>query len=45
MSSARVLSERMAWTEDRCAIELLDWETKPEDFDQLYTGMSIVNCW
>jgi hypothetical protein len=26
----------MAWTDERRAIELLDWETKPEDFERLY---------
>ena len=26
----------MAWTDDLRAIELLDWETRPEDFDRLY---------
>jgi len=36
MSSTRTFSERVAWTDDPRAIELLDWETKPEDFDRLY---------
>ena len=26
----------MPWTDELRAIELLDWETKPEDFDRLY---------
>ena len=36
MSSTRTLRDRMAWTDELRAIELLDWETKPEDFDRLY---------
>jgi hypothetical protein len=35
MSSARTLDPRFDWTEDQRAIELLDWETRPQDFDRL----------
>lgn len=35
MSRNRTLSDKFAWTEKLRAIELLDWETRPEDFDQL----------
>ena len=35
MSSTRTLDRRFAWTENDRAIELLDWETKSEDFDRL----------
>ena len=35
MSSTRTLTEKIAWTDDMRAIELLDWETRPEDFDRL----------
>jgi hypothetical protein len=35
MSSTRNLDSRFAWTEEDRAIELLDWETKPEDSDRL----------
>ena len=35
MSSTRTLTKKIAWTEDTRAIELLDWETRPEDFDRL----------
>jgi hypothetical protein len=35
MSSTRKLDGRFAWTDDDRAMELLDWETKPEDFDRL----------
>src|SRR5262245_8340119 len=35
MSSTRTLDRRFAWSEELRAIELLDWETKPEDFDRL----------
>jgi len=35
MSSTRTLTEKIAWPEDIRAIELLDWETSPEDFDRL----------
>jgi hypothetical protein len=35
MSSSRTLDPRFAWAEEDRAIELLDWETKPEDFDRL----------
>jgi hypothetical protein len=35
MSSSRKLSDRIAWTDEDRAIELLDWETRPEHFDQL----------
>jgi hypothetical protein len=31
----RTLSDKMAWTDETRAFELLDWETKPEDFDRL----------
>jgi hypothetical protein len=36
MSSTRRLSEKVAWDSERRAIELLDWETKQEDFDRLF---------
>lgn len=36
MSSTRTLSGTIAWDKESRTIELLDWETKPEDFDQLY---------
>ena len=35
MSSKRQLTDRIAWDEQTRAIELLDWETKPGDFDRL----------
>lgn len=35
MSSTRTLTNKIAWTDDLRAIELLDWETRPEDFDRL----------
>lgn len=35
MSSTRKLDSRFAWKEEDRAIELLDWETKPEDFERL----------
>ena len=35
MGSTRVLSDKFAWTQEQRAIELLDWETRPEDFDRL----------
>ena len=35
MSSLRKLSDRIAWTEEERAVELLDWETRPEHFDLL----------
>jgi hypothetical protein len=35
MSSTRTLTDKIAWTDDMRAIELLDWETRPEDFDRL----------
>ena len=35
MSSTRTLDSRFAWTDELRAVELLDWETKPEDFDRL----------
>lgn len=35
MSSSRKLSERIEWSEETRAIELLDWETRPEDFEKL----------
>jgi hypothetical protein len=35
MSSKRTLTDKIAWTDDLRTIELLDWETRPEDFDRL----------
>jgi hypothetical protein len=35
MSSTRTLTDKIAWTDDLRTIELLDWETRPEDFDRL----------
>jgi len=35
MSSTRNLDRRFAWTDEQRAVEMLDWETKPEDFDRL----------
>lgn len=35
MSSTRKLDGRFVWTDEDRATELLDWETKPEDFDRL----------
>src|SRR6266511_1504162 len=35
MSSIRTLTDKIAWTDDIRTIELLDWETRPEDFDRL----------
>jgi hypothetical protein len=35
MSSTRKLSEKVAWDEKSRGLELLDWETKAEDFDRL----------
>jgi hypothetical protein len=35
MSSTRILDRKFAWTEEQRAMELLDWEIKPEDFDRL----------
>src|SRR6185295_18829896 len=35
MSSTRTLDSRFAWTDELRVVELLDWETKPEDFDRL----------
>ena len=35
MSSRRTLSTRFAWTDESQAFELLDWETRPDHFDQL----------
>ena len=35
MSSTRILTDRIAWTDDLRSIELLDWEKRPEDFDLL----------
>ena len=34
----------MAWTDEDRAIELLDWETKPEDFDRLYQHVLGLLC-
>ena len=35
MSSTRKLTDKIAWSDDIRAIELLDWETRQEDFDRL----------
>jgi len=35
MSSTRKLTDKIAWTDEIRAIELLEWETRPEDFDRL----------
>jgi hypothetical protein len=35
MSSTRILTDKIAWTDNLRSIELLDWETRPEDFDRL----------
>jgi len=35
MSSTRILTARISWDYATRAIELLDWETKTEDFDRL----------
>ena len=48
MSSTRELDDRFAWTEADRAMELLDWETKPEDFDCLckhVIGLLCDNGW
>src|SRR5258705_13402636 len=37
MSSSRILDPKFSWSEEQRAIELLDWETKPQDFDRLCT--------
>jgi hypothetical protein len=34
----------MAWTDETRVIELLDWETKPEDFDRLYQHVIGLLC-
>lgn len=34
----------MAWTDEARVIELLDWETKPEDFDCLYQHVIGLLC-
>lgn len=36
MSSNRKLWPKVAWDAEARAIELLDWETNPVDFDRLY---------
>ena len=36
MSSTRKLSDKLKWDAESRAFELLDWETKPEDFDRLF---------
>ena len=36
MGSTRKLSDRLLWSDELRAIELLDWETKPQDFDRLF---------
>jgi hypothetical protein len=35
MSRKRKLTDRLSWPEDILAVELLDWETQPEDFNRL----------
>ncbi len=35
MSSSRKLTDRIAWSDEARANELLDWETNAEDFDRL----------
>jgi hypothetical protein len=44
MSSIRKLDSKFAWREEDRAIELLDWETKPEDFDRLYEHVVGLLC-
>jgi hypothetical protein len=44
MSSTRILDRRFAWTEEQQAMELLDWETKPEDFDRLCQHVIELLC-
>jgi len=44
MSSTRTLSNKMAWTDEDRAIELLDWETKSEDFDRLCQHLVGLLC-
>lgn len=35
MSRTRTLSDTFYWSDEIRAVELLDWETRPEDFDRL----------
>ena len=44
MSSTRELDTRFAWTDEDRAIELLNWETKPEDFDRLCQHVMGLLC-
>jgi hypothetical protein len=36
MSSTRKLSDKLPLSDELRAIELLDWETKPQDFERLF---------
>ena len=44
MSSTRTLDPRFAWTDEQRAIELLGWETKPEDFERLCQHVISLLC-
>jgi hypothetical protein len=44
MSSQRILTDSIKFSDEVRAIELLDWETKPDDFDKLFAHVIQTIC-